>query len=464
MDSTPTLQLVRYDSGANAPEVFLVLADLQVAYNTRPELFYIRSTPEVITEPSEVSTYHEEISRSRVWVSRKFTLALLTVCATIIVTVSIGVGLGMGLKKQQTMIDTSSSFSPSTAATGGSLTIPREAEILNDTSIAAITEQNGDRRLFFQDPSGAIRQAVYSASAKRWINDLGPSVIRNAKYLSPLSVTRISREDLGLNAIFLFYINQTNFLASAKFEDGEWTNGIDPPVGHVAAPDSRYLSAVIAIDNLTGLYLQVFYENQQGNLTSLSGALRDSAWQWDFNDTSSDMYNAWPSIQFAAPFSCLIYDDYEAINPNVTIWLLSFRDASVRTSSLDSNAPAYGLFYAINQSPGNLISQGNQNISEPITDRSILASDIVTVPHLTKRLTFWVWDSSLASLEGYDTISQPLPYNYFPFTRLATAPAINSSTTRFLYHQLDNVTFAEEQWNADGNYWMDAVNITIKLT
>ena len=59
--------------------------------------------------------------------------------------------------------------------------------ILNDTSIATAIESNGDRHLLFQDPVGAIRQAIYSARLGRWINNPGVIVASNARNHSPLS-------------------------------------------------------------------------------------------------------------------------------------------------------------------------------------------------------------------------------------------------------------------------------------
>ena len=41
--------------------------------------------------------------------------------------------------------------------------------ILDDSSIAAVTLQNGDRRVVFQETSGTIRQAIFSANDKSWV-------------------------------------------------------------------------------------------------------------------------------------------------------------------------------------------------------------------------------------------------------------------------------------------------------
>lgn len=40
--------------------------------------------------------------------------------------------------------------------------------ILNDTSLAALTLPNGDRQLLFQDSTGLIRRAVWTASNAQW--------------------------------------------------------------------------------------------------------------------------------------------------------------------------------------------------------------------------------------------------------------------------------------------------------
>ena len=60
--------------------------------------------------------------------------------------------------------------------------------ILKDTSLAAIVDRDDNRRMFFQDNAGRIREAVMPASASRW--KAGPSniVASDARNYTPISV------------------------------------------------------------------------------------------------------------------------------------------------------------------------------------------------------------------------------------------------------------------------------------
>lgn len=59
--------------------------------------------------------------------------------------------------------------------------------MLNDTSIAAAITLNGDRNLFFQDHTGAIRHVTREASRGTWIV-LGSPVPSGARLHTPLAI------------------------------------------------------------------------------------------------------------------------------------------------------------------------------------------------------------------------------------------------------------------------------------
>lgn len=59
--------------------------------------------------------------------------------------------------------------------------------LLDDTSIAAAVTLNGDRNLFFQDHTGAIRQVTRDASKSIWV-ELGSPVPSGAKLHTPLAI------------------------------------------------------------------------------------------------------------------------------------------------------------------------------------------------------------------------------------------------------------------------------------
>ena len=49
-----------------------------------------------------------------------------------------------------------------------------------------------------------------------------------------------------------------------------------------------------------------------------------------------------------------------------------------------------------------------------------------------------------------DPLLPATPMSSFPFARLAS---VTSSSTTFLYHQINGTTFAEEQWDELGYAW-----------
>ena len=62
--------------------------------------------------------------------------------------------------------------------------------VLNDSSLAAMISANNSRHLFFQGPQGVIRRMIYRTNNNQWITDPGSIAISDAKYLTPLAVSR----------------------------------------------------------------------------------------------------------------------------------------------------------------------------------------------------------------------------------------------------------------------------------
>lgn len=83
-----------------------------------------------------------------------------------------------------------------------------DKRILDDTSLAALALPNGDRRLFFQDLSGAIRQAFYSAASKQWRADVKHVAASNARNHTPIAVVESpTMSENSTNGPFVFIGN-----------------------------------------------------------------------------------------------------------------------------------------------------------------------------------------------------------------------------------------------------------------
>lgn len=53
-----------------------------------------------------------------------------------------------------------------------------------------------------------------------------------------------------------------------------------------------------------------------------------------------------------------------------------------------------------------------------------------------------------------------MPSVAFPYHRIGTAFLVNG-TNSYVYHQVDDLTLAQEQWDEDAPFWLPSVNISI---
>lgn len=64
---------------------------------------------------------------------------------------------------------------------------PSPHGLLNDTSVAVVALDKGDKRLFFQESSGSIREALYTSSTGQWVADVNSVIASDAKKATPLA-------------------------------------------------------------------------------------------------------------------------------------------------------------------------------------------------------------------------------------------------------------------------------------
>ncbi|KAL8722590.1 MAG: hypothetical protein Q9225_000946 [Loekoesia sp. 1 TL-2023] len=307
-----TLELVRYDTSAGAPECDDALLapesdrQLEAPQTTPipgPEIAYSNALPEAITGvediPAAGNTGLVKTQPGRP--SRKLIYTLSTIGAMIFIAVCVGVGLGVGLQHRKVVSGRNSAATMTvTRTTSTSPTTSRQPpptvltgrEILNDTSLAAIALANGDRRLFFQDHSGAIRQGYYSASTRTWRSDLSYVVAPNAKNNTPIAAVDdpLEEEDDKFTGLAVIYLSKNNSLAAALFQGGAWHNTTESTTSSfdtsftslgatsmpyyasisqfVAASDSRHLSMTV-VHTQNGSYALMLYESSIGGLTLL---------------------------------------------------------------------------------------------------------------------------------------------------------------------------------------------------
>ena len=76
-----------------------------------------------------------------------------------------------------------------------------------NTSLAAATLSNGNRHVFFQEKSGAIRQAIYSRQAVLWQASTNAPLVVDAKNDTPLAA--VVHSDLVSDAVLLGHCSLT---------------------------------------------------------------------------------------------------------------------------------------------------------------------------------------------------------------------------------------------------------------
>lgn len=77
--------------------------------------------------------------------------------------------------------------SPSVGANTPPASTPAPHGLLNDTSVAVVALDKGDKRLFFQESSGSIREALYTSSTGQWVADANNVVASDARKATSLA-------------------------------------------------------------------------------------------------------------------------------------------------------------------------------------------------------------------------------------------------------------------------------------
>ena len=153
--------------------------------------------------------------------------------------------------------------------------------ISNDSSVAIVALGNGDKRLLYQENTGSIREALFTASTKQWTSNVNNIVATNAKALSPLSALLVNSTGTPFAAntgpvIFLFYIASNNVLASKQFISGSWTTRDNfSPTGSSnttfdTAPDTQALAVTSIANSSVSGEAYLFYVAQNGSAIALA--------------------------------------------------------------------------------------------------------------------------------------------------------------------------------------------------
>lgn len=291
-DTFSTLELFQNDESARAPEPYPVhAASVRTQFQVTPEIDPASSAPETLPDQSPETLYNNSppevfndngvakqletstILRTPVFFTRKF-FAFATLAVSLFI--AIAVGLGVGLRKTRRPYHSSSATA---RPSEGPSSITQQ--ILNDTSLAAIYMNDGDRHVFFQDPKGDIQQVIYAASQDQWIVRTNPTGISDARHLTPLAAD--AQEQDVSTSLHLYYISVSNCLSSRTYTDGVWWQSSVDLLNYTTLPSTRQLS--VTSTNSTGAVAAnetvnqslLLYENMHGNVSALLRVARAAA-------------------------------------------------------------------------------------------------------------------------------------------------------------------------------------------
>ena len=228
----------------------------------------------------------------------------------------------------------------------------------------------------------------------------------------------------SLSVASLETVNQSITLAILFYEN---------PIGQVSALVQIFTSAGIP------KWFDITSQSSQ----SLPGDLRKNP-DPDFSNT---LYESALNDTFSPPFTTGIADHYGSFEAVLRARFYSPLHVSIFKTDYYVRVNHTGFQTYSDSGPVIPdITKLNQN------DAAIRQSDIATFGPGTSL----IWINGTQPVSGPDNP----PDNSFPFTRLASVDSADLLST-FLYHQINDTTFAEEHWDSSSGAWLAPEYITI---
>ncbi|KAL8889517.1 MAG: hypothetical protein Q9215_003214 [Flavoplaca cf. flavocitrina] len=325
---------------------------------------------------------------------------------------------------------------------------------MDDTSLNAFVLRNGDRQVFFQENTGALRRANFSSQVGLWKSaDVLSQGIPTARNNTPLSVNYIETSGDSNGTVYVFYASAANDtlicanLNTTTSNSRPCPDWLDLPVIAIA-PDSFQLTAVTLTNRdsaFTGLLL-VYEDSPQGLVVMLRFVERDVDGFWR-DETSK--FNA--ALENDGHAGAQITNSCKAISiedtsPIANLYsMYCFADLDPHTTS-DSRILAYFQF--------ELTVSGNLTVNYTTTSLSNTfgrpeyfsntSSELILIPQASEleRIPMWFKDSTSNAPVG----SLPSPTSPFPYHRLATTYG-GASDQVYMYHQASDSVLIEESWD-----------------
>ncbi|MCJ1384309.1 hypothetical protein MMC17_007425 [Xylographa soralifera] len=514
------------DHNATAPEVVQAFSALQASPESRIlvaeaegiEPFRNGALPEVV-DSGEKEAHYEGLKRlvpntrprKRYW-----TIALSTLSLVIILGISIGLGIGLHGKP---VVASMPANMPTNISNSSSLSSDAH-NILDDTSFAATATADGNYHTFFQEISGAIRQIIHVYATGAWSVDATNVVATNAKLHSPMSTIYLSNgpSTSASDEIHLFYVSENGSIDFQIYElaTGLWgkTSGLYSTIGggspfpplyagissFSTINDSRALSATLrfndSLNTIGGgfgnIFMYLLYENTDGNPTWLVGSYATSNTS---SDNYSDFYWNWidltgklalfvssstqPETIISGPQSMgTDFPLYPGVNDSsflanadllydicITFAVILAPSNSYPTNTSRIMGHCYNdtsFDYAITFSLGLPFS------ASPYSTMDFTQGYITNTSSSLNSFLFYVNGTKLESspLQPATSEGPPIspPLSPFPFTRLANTVGLTADTSQviYLYHQINETTIAEDQWDiVNGKWTSNSITVAI---
>ena len=376
-------------------------------------------------------------------------------------------------------------------------------DIFNDSSVAIVALGDGDKRLLYQENTGNIREALYTASTKQWTSDVNNIVATNAKNSTPLAALLVNSTGTPFAAdtgpvVFLFYIAQNNVLASRQFISGAWTTRDNfSPTGSAnstfaTAPNSRALAVTSIANSTVSGEAYVFYVAQNGSATALSilpddtgdgivaspgQALPESLQGGNILALASGITGSTPQVGVLTSNGTVYYDLYFSFFRNGS-WSTPERESSSANENSDHSQklavqtllvpplpPSDQIVLPTSLTLANAYpATATQAVPTPTSTTAAYNETLIGDVDIAQVFVnnpssdsytlfgFWVNGTELAAYTTKNIGLSTQPQSPFPYSRLA-GTTVGSRSNVYLYHQINGTFLAEDMYNIDGGFF-----------
>ncbi|KAL8843770.1 MAG: hypothetical protein Q9176_001732 [Flavoplaca citrina] len=278
--------MTRSSHATYAPEVINDVAP-EVAPGRGIQVFYDSTPPEaLIIKPEETATSPYSIIATPTPQRRNKHLLLIIALVILAIALGLGLGLGLGLRQRENQ-DTKASTTVSADSSITNTPIPRVKRhgLMTNTSFTALAFRDGQRFVYFQEATRALRRATFDPTDEVWGVSTDTRLDANARNNTPLAGVVYPGSDHTL-----FYVNQDNNIDCIEFSVSEPFNGgcsirensVDFPSNAVSG-ETTQVSATMLMPAGVSPGLLLAYQEPSGKISVILGyqqGAQKKLWSW----------------------------------------------------------------------------------------------------------------------------------------------------------------------------------------